>query len=269
MLGYKQLLSRPTRTMTGTDTLHTATVQFASGDLQIPGYVAYPTQPGAYPAIVVIQEIFGVNPHIREVTERIAREGYVAIAPHIYHRQVQNFEVGYSDEETAQGRRYKVGTQATELLQDIQSAIAYLRTHHAIQGTKAGCIGFCFGGHVAYLAATLPDIGATASFYGAGITQLTPGGGAPTVTRTAEIPGTLYAFFGTADPLIDLAEVDAIEAALAAAHVPHQVFRYEGATHGFFCDHRSSYDPIAAADAWGHVKTLFTEHLTGTTPTSN
>lgn len=255
--------------MTGTDTLHTATVQFQSGEMQIPAYVAAPAEPGTYPAVVVIQEIFGVNPHIRDVTERIAREGYVTIAPHIYHRQVQNFEVGYGDDETALGRRYKVGTQAAELLQDIQGAIVYLRTHHAIRGAKAGCIGFCFGGHVAYLAATLPDIGATASFYGAGITQLTPGGGEPTVTRTAAIQGVVYAFFGTADPLIDPSEVDAMEAALAAANVPHRVFRYEGATHGFFCDRRSSYEPTAAADGWGHVKALFIENLTDSIPASN
>lgn len=256
-------------TTAGPNTVETQTVHFHSGDTLIPGYVAAPTAVGTYPAVVVIQEIFGVNGHIREVTERIAAEGYVAIAPHIYHRQVQNFEVGYSEADTALGRHYKVNTQADELLQDIQGAIAYLRHHHGIQGDKAGCIGFCFGGHVAYLAATLPEIGATASFYGAGITQLIPGGGAPTVTRTPEIAGTLYAFFGTDDPLIALAEVDEIEAALIAAQVPHRIFRYQGATHGFFCDRRDSYDPAAAADAWEQVKTLFTQNLKGLDPTSN
>ncbi|WP_008312076.1 dienelactone hydrolase family protein [Leptolyngbya sp. PCC 6406] len=246
--------------------IQTATIEFQSGALngvsaQIPAYLAQPVAAGSYPAVVVIQEIFGVNAHIREVANRIAQEGYIAIAPHIYHRQVPNFEVGYSDEEMALGRQYKAGTTAEELLSDIQGAIAYLRQGILSLDGKVGCIGFCFGGHVAYLAATLPEIHATASFYGAGIAQFTPGGGAPTLSHTAEITGTLYGFFGTEDALIPLAEVDAIEAALKVNQVPHQIIRYPGARHGFFCDHRASYDPAAATDAWAKVSALFAKEL--------
>ncbi|KAB1991121.1 dienelactone hydrolase family protein, partial [Haemophilus parainfluenzae] len=106
--------------------VRTETVQITSGDLQIPAYLAEPSREGSFPGVVVIQEIFGVNSHIREVAERLAAAGYVAIAPHIYHRQAPNFEVGYDDEGIALGRQYKAGTRADELLSDIQSAIDFL-----------------------------------------------------------------------------------------------------------------------------------------------
>lgn len=241
--------------------IRTADVKVPNGELQIAAYQAEPVAEGQFPAIIVIQEIFGVNLHIREVTERIAREGYVAIAPAMYQRLAPGFESGYTPEDVYIGKQYKQQTTASELLSDIQAAIAYLKSLPNVKKDRFGCIGFCFGGHVAYLAATLPDIQATASFYGAGITTLTPGGGEPTVTRTGEIKGTLYAFFGTQDASIPLEQVNQIEAQLQRHNIPHQVFRYD-ADHGFFCDRRGSYNPLAAADAWVQVKQLFQEQLT-------
>jgi carboxymethylenebutenolidase len=235
-------------------------VKVPNGDLQIDAYLAQPTEEGTYPAVIVIQEIFGVNAHIREVTERIAHAGYVAIAPAIYQRTAPNFEVGYTAEDTAKGREYKNKTTAAELLSDVQATIQYLRTLSTVKPDAIGSIGFCFGGHVVYLAATLPDIKATASFYGGGIATMTPGGGAPTITLTGDIKGTLYAFFGNQDPLIPNPETEEVEAALKQHQIDHQVFRYE-ATHGFFCDHRDSYNAEAAADAWNKVMQLFQTRL--------
>lgn len=239
----------------------TSNVELPGDNLSIAGYLAQPQTPGNYPGIVVLPEIFGVNIHIREVTERIAKQGYVAIAPALFQRQAPGFETGYTPEDIEMGRKYAWGqTQASELLSDIQSAIDYLKSLPAVKAdkfAKFGCIGFCFGGHVAYLAATLLDIKATASFYGAGITTRTPGGGAATVTHTREIQGTIYAFFGMEDGSIPPAQVDEIEAELEKYQIPHQIFRYDGAEHGFFCDHRASYNAKAAADAWERVKELF------------
>lgn len=233
--------------------VRTETISISSGDTEIFAYLAEPSSPGRFGAIVVIQEVFGVNSHIREVTERLARAGYVAIAPHIYHRQAPGFEVGYTSEDLELGRCYKQGTTAEELLADVRGAIAYLHSKDNVIPAGVGCIGFCFGGHVAYLAATLPEVKATASFYGAGVATLTPGGGAPTLSRTSEIKGTFYGFFGEKDPLISSEEVSQIEAALTQHGVPHQIFRYPNAEHGFFCDQRYSYSPEAARDAWEQV----------------
>lgn len=239
----------------------TSTVSIDSGLVKVPAYLAHPEHADNLPIVVVIQEIFGVNTHIRDVTERIAREGYIAIAPHIYHRQIPGFEVGYSSADLDVGRKYKAGTQADELLSDVQGAIDYGRDRFNAPSVAAGCIGFCFGGHVAYLAATLQDIKATASFYGAGIVDSTPGSGSPTLTRTPDIKGTLHVFFGLDDPLIPHTDIDAIETALQQSSISHRVFRYDGATHGFFCDRRASYDEDAAQDAWKHVKSLFGSEL--------
>jgi carboxymethylenebutenolidase len=246
-----------------TQNINARSVKIQNQDLEIDAYLAIPAQTGTFPAIVVIQEIFGVNAHIRDVTERLARQGYVAIAPAIYQRQAPGYESGYSPEEVRQGRVYKEQTRAEDLLGDIRAAIAYLQTLPQVEQEAIGCIGFCFGGHVAYLAATIPEVRATASFYGAGITTWCPGGGAAVVSRTGQIGGTLYAFFGAEDSSIPLAQVDEIEAALAQHGIRHRVWRYPGAGHGFFCDRRDSYNPEAAADAWEQVKALFDGLLGG------
>jgi carboxymethylenebutenolidase len=240
--------------------IDTTDINLSQDNLVINAYLAKPRE-GNYPGVVVLQEIFGVNKHIKEVTEKIAKQGYVAIAPALFQRQVSDFAIGYSPEDVQLGRKYKAGTKASELLSDIQIAINYLKTLSQVKKEGFGCIGFCFGGHVAYLAATLPDIKATASFYGAGIVNDIPGGGLPTITRTSEIKGTLYAFFGIDDGSIPGIQVDEIESELSKNRISHRVFRYDGADHGFFCDHRASYNPKATVDAWEQVKQLFSQHL--------
>lgn len=238
--------------------IDTKNVKIASDSVQIDAYLAKPQGEGSYPGIVVLQEIFGVNKHIQEVTERIAKEGYVAIAPALFQRQAPGFKTGYTPGDIEVGRRYAwEQSKASELLSDIQSAIDYLKTLKEVKKDTFGCIGFCFGGHVAYLAASNRDIKATASFYGARITTSTPGGGAPTLNVTSEIKGMLYGFFGMEDSSIPIEQVEQIEAELKKYKVSGRVFRYSRANHGFFCDHRASYNPQAATDAWERVKELF------------
>jgi carboxymethylenebutenolidase len=240
----------------------TNSVKVSNGLLQIEAYLAMPVKGSSLPAVIVLQEIFGINSHIRDVTERLAKEGYIAIAPALFQRFAPGFEAGYTAADIKIGKEYKDKTKATELLSDIQATINYLVSQTAVHANAIGCIGFCFGGHVAYLAATLPEIQATAAFYGAGIATMTPGGGKPTLSRTEEIKGrTIYAFFGMADASIPAPEVEQIEAALNKQQVLHRILRYEGADHGFFCDQRASYNEAAAVDAWNQVKQLFKQEL--------
>lgn len=241
--------------------IQTKRVIVPNENLEIAAYLAQPTGAGPYPAVIVVQEVFGVNAHIRDVTERIARLGYVAIAPAIYQRFAPDFETGYTPADLEIGRKYKQQTKAPELLSDIQATINYLKQQSQVKSSNIGCIGFCFGGHVAYLAATLPEIKATAAFYGAGVATNTPGGGSPTISQTSEIKGTIYTFFGMEDSSIPVAEVDQIEAELQKHRISHHVFRYDGAEHGFFCNQRASYNAEAAADAWEQVKQLFSTEL--------
>ncbi|MGB0563479.1 MAG: dienelactone hydrolase family protein [Spirulinaceae cyanobacterium] len=237
--------------------IQTQTIQLAQDSITIAAYLTQPSSPGIYPAVVVIQEIFGVNPHIRSVADRFAQAGYVAIAPAIYQRTAPGLELGYTPEALVEGRKHKALTTASQLLGDIQSAIDYLQSLPNVKPGGVGTIGFCFGGHVAYLAATLPTVKVTASFYGAGIAVMTPGGGEPTLTRTAQIHGAIDCFFGNDDPLIPVEQVEQIAAALQAQAIDHRIFRYDGAGHGFFCDQRADYRPDAAQDSWQQVLQRF------------
>lgn len=242
-------------------TLNTETVQVPNQDLLISAYLAQPDSSEELPAIIVVQEIFGVNEHIQDITRRIANEGYVAIAPAIYQRQAPNFTAGYTTADIEIGRKYKNETKAEELLSDIQATIDFLYQLPKVKKTGVGAIGFCFGGHVTYLTATLPEIKATASFYGAGITNWCPGSNLPTIERTKDIKGKIYCFFGEKDASIPLEQVTQIEAELQKYQIPHQIFRYPEADHGFMCDRRSSYHPESAQDAWEKVLELFKNNL--------
>ena len=240
--------------------INTQHVKVPNNGLEIDAYLAQPASTGTYGAVIVIQEIFGVNSHIRDVAERIAKQGYVAIAPAMFQRAKPGFDVGYSQEDMQLGFQYMQQTKAPEIMSDIQATIAYLKTLPNVKAEAIGAIGFCFGGHVAYLAATLPDIKAAASFYGGGIATSGLGADTPTINRTSEIKGTIYAFFGTQDSFIPQEQNQQIEAELKKHHINHRVFRYN-ADHGFFCDQRTSYNSEAAADAWQHLLELFQNTL--------
>jgi len=240
--------------------IHTQWVNVEVNGGHMPSYMAWPdnNSEGPWPAVIVFMEIFGVNSHIRSVTERIAQEGYVAIAPNYYHRTTDNLELGYSDRDVEIGRQHKEKTTREGLLVDIRAVIEFLKLNKNVEPKEhIGCIGFCFGGHVAFIAAGMKEIVATASFYGAGIATNAPGGGAPTVTHSKEIEGEIICLFGEDDDLIPHEQTVTIGQALRDAGVEHEIIRYSNTGHGFFCDQRDSFDPSAAEDAWLRVKSLF------------
>jgi carboxymethylenebutenolidase len=227
----------------------------------MPAYVAAPAGEGPFPAVIVIEEIFGVNSHIRDVTERVAREGYVAIAPDIHHRAAPGQELAYDQEGMQKGMALIPKLSADGFAADMKATLGYLRGRKDVRGDRVGCMGFCIGGHLAYLAACTTDVKATASFYGGGIATFSPGGGPATVTKTPGIRGRILCLFGGQDPMIPAEQVEIIKKALADAGVKHEVIVYPNSTHGFFCDQRGSYNPTDAADAWTRVKALFKSEL--------
>jgi carboxymethylenebutenolidase len=230
---------------------------------KMPTYVALPAGAGPHPAVIVFQEIFGVNAHIRDVSNRLAREGYVAIAPDYHHRAWEpGTQRGYTDETMKQGMQLIPKLTVAGLKADIDATIAYLGTRKDVDVKRLGAIGFCIGGHAAYFAAEVaPAIKATASFYGGGIATFGLGAPQPTVTRTKEIKGKMLAFFGKKDPMIPQDQVETIKKALADSGVEHEVVVYDDASHAFFCDARGNYEPKAAADAWERVKKFFAREL--------
>lgn len=257
--------------------IKTSSVQIPNQDLNIDAYLAQPARAGKFAAVIVFQEIFGVNKNIREIADLIAQQGYVAIAPALYQRTAPGFthdfspeHCGYSPEAYELGVQYFQQVKYWEIFRDIEATIVYLKTLANVKTEAIGCIGFCFGGHVAYMAATLPDIKATASFYGGGITTSSYGEDTPTLKLTAKIQGTIYLFYGTRDHLLSQGEVQEVEAELKQQQVRHRIFLYD-AGHGFFAgffkdkypfiEKHPSFNSEAAPHAWQQVLELFENRL--------
>jgi carboxymethylenebutenolidase len=243
--------------------VRTETVELTVDGQKMPTFVAYPEAAGPRPAVLVFQEIFGVNAHIRDVAERVAREGYVAIAPDYHHRAWKpGSELPYTDEGMKKGMELIPKLTAQGILADVDACIAYLKTKKEANTAKLGVMGFCIGGHAAYLTAASRPIAATASFYGGGIATFGPGGGKKTIDLTGNIKGKILCLFGKDDPMIGQDQVAAIKKALEDNKVRHEVVVYDNASHAFFRDvdprmHREH----AAKDAWERVKRLFKEEL--------
>jgi carboxymethylenebutenolidase len=165
--------------------VRTEEVKLTVDGKEMPAFLALPEAAGARPAVLVFEEVFGVNVHIRDVSERLAREGYVAIAPDYHHRAwTPGTQLGYTDEDMKKGMALIPKLTAEGLLADMGATIAYLKTRKEVDAAKLGAIGFCIGGHIAYLAAATQPITVTASFYGGGIATFGPGGAKKTVERT-------------------------------------------------------------------------------------
>ena len=215
-------------------------------------------------AVLVLPEVFGVNGWVRSVAERLAAEGYAALAMPIFARTAPDFETGYDEAGLALGREHRDAVTAEELLADAGWAIAWLQAQPGLEGKAVGCVGFCFGGHLALIAATLPAVAATCNFYGARVSNFRPGGGSPTLELLPQIQGHLLCFCGDQDPLMPPDELAAIESAIAASQQPGRERRMvmaPGAGHGFMCEARADFHPEAARQGWAEMLALFAKGL--------
>jgi carboxymethylenebutenolidase len=214
----------------------------ASDNFQLSGYRAEPAStPKA--AVVVIQEIFGVNHHIRAICDRFAGNGYVAIAPAIFDRIEPNFQSGYSPEEIAVARKFVTNPDWTAMLRDSQAAIDAVKDVGPV-----GIIGFCLGGSVAYAAATkLSGLSAAIGYYGGAIVRF--------ADDTPKVPTQLH--FGEKDAGIPLSDVEIIR----TKRPDVEIHVYPGAQHGFNCDERASYDPANAGIAKQRSLDFLARHL--------
>ena len=213
-------------------------------------YVSHPAPSAgnSFPAIIVIQEAFGVTKHIEKVCDRFAQEGYVAIAPALYHREHPNPKLGY--DEMPSVMNYMGALKDDELLEDINVTIDYLQKHYQrTMGQKIGIVGYCVGGRITYLAATgCPEISAASVYYGGRI--LVPFGDGPApIDLTNQIKIPVMGNFGAEDTNPSPEDVQAIEAKLKEAGVTYDFKSYDGAGHGFNCNERDSYHEASANDA--------------------
>ena len=221
----------------------------AADGFECPNYVARPAQ-AARGAVVVLQEIFGVNSHIRALVDDFAQQGYLALAPALFHRLRPDVELGYTAADVEQGRMLKSDAEALPapgVLADVAAAVAYA----AAQGVgKVGIVGYCWGGLLVWRSAcTVPGLDAAVAYYGGGMTA------AAEVAREALCP--VMCHFGEQDHAIPIKGVHAF----AQAHSAALVHVYP-AQHGFNCDQRASHDAASAALARQRTLDFFAHHLT-------
>jgi len=239
----------------------TEDVSISVGNDVMPAYIARPEGNQSLPAVIVWMEIFGVNSHIQDVTERIAKEGYVACAPNFFHRVAPNLNLEYNETGMNEGIEHMMKLTADNMIADQKATIAYL-TGRGDVTDKIGAMGFCIGGHMTYLTACENDIAAAASFYGGGIAAPEGPGGAPsTISRTGKINCPILCLFGGLDAHIPVEHTSAVHTALKEHKRDGEVVIYDEADHGFFCDKRESFHADSAADAWTRTKNLFSENL--------
>jgi carboxymethylenebutenolidase len=233
-------------------------VEIPVGGASMGGYLARLEGDAALPAVIVYMEIFGINSHIRSVVDRVAAEGFVALAPDYFHRTGPGIELAYDDEGMGKGMALLGQLQADEMIADAQATIDYLKARPDVGGRGIAAMGFCIGGHMTYLAACETEVAASASYYGGGIAAPQgPGGAESTLSRSAKIGGQIHCYFGGQDAMIPQEQVAAIQAALADAGIDHEVTVYPSSDHGFNCDQRDSYDSDSSRDAWGKTMALF------------
>ena len=213
-------------------------------------YLALPPA-GSGPGLVLLQEIFGVNAHIRAVAEQYALDGFVVLAPDVFWRSAPRTDIGYTPEDIQKGMSMATGVAPADLLSDLQVTVAALRARPETAGHKVGAIGYCMGGRLAYTAAALAGVDAAVAYYGGGIQgqlALAAGISCPTLFHYAENDGN-----------IPLAAVEQVRAAMAGKDAQFHI--YPGAHHGFNCWARSSYDAKSAALAHGRSLEFLARHL--------
>ncbi len=210
---------------------------------QLGAYVSENAGP-THAAVVVLQEIFGVNRHIRSVADDYASQGFWAIAPALFDRAEPNVELDYNATDSSRGMKIASQIGMENALKDVAAAIEYVGS--ALRGKRAGVVGYCFGGSLAWLAATRLNAHAAVCYYGGSIAKY--------ASEVPRCPVMLH--FGSQDPHIPASEIEKIQ----RAHPELPVFLYD-AGHGFNCDQRKDYAPQAASLARERTLEFFRKHL--------
>jgi carboxymethylenebutenolidase len=221
------------------------TVAYPGGESgTLSGYLARPEGDGPWPAVVVIQEWWGLNEHIKDITRRLAAEGFVALAPDLYGGKVVS--------EPNEARKLVMELDMDAAVREIQDAISFLLAQNYVAGPTVGITGFCMGGRLVLMTALVEDrLGAAVPWYGS---PLTP-------AEAAQVKAPIQGHYGDKDGGIPVASVEAMQEGLVQAGVANEIYVYAGAQHAFFNDTRPSYDAEAAALAWPRMLAWLRTHL--------
>ncbi len=206
-------------------------------------YIAFPENEKQFPALLLFQEAFGVTKHIRSVAERLCKKGYAVIAPDLYHRTVKRAEIPYTDFPTADPHRKAITLDG--LKTDLAACYDWLIRQSGVQKDKIGSIGFCMGGRVAYYSNAILPLAASVSYYGGGIDLLTD--------LCPQLHSPQLFFWGGLDKNITDDKISVVINAVKNAGKEFTSVTISNADHGFNCDERASYHPLAAKEAWAHT----------------
>jgi carboxymethylenebutenolidase len=223
-------------------TINTERISLQVGDgTSMNAYVATPADAAKAPGLIVFQEAFGVNAHIRDVTERFARQGYVAIAPEMFHRTAPGFEGAYNNFPAVAPHLQALTPDG--IVADARAAFDWLQKSPRVLPNSTACVGYCMGGRCSYLANSALPLKAAISFYGGGI--------APALlTRAAAQNAPILFFWGGLDAHIPKDQIRSVIDAMQEAKKTYVNVEFSDADHGFFCDVRPSYKETAAKQAW-------------------
>ncbi|MBV8935754.1 MAG: dienelactone hydrolase family protein [Alphaproteobacteria bacterium] len=245
---------------TDTNGLDAGEVKVPVKDGTIPAYRAMPDKGGPFPTVLVVQEIFGVHEHIKDICRRLAKLGYFAIAPELYARQGDPSK--YTDI-PALVSEIVVKVPTEQVMSDLDATEAYAKSTGKADTAKLAVIGFCWGGWATWMyAAHNPDLKAAVPWYGADrkITDIIPKN---PVDIAGSVKCPVLAFYGGQDQSIPQETVDKRQAACKAAGKTCEAKVYPDAPHGFNADYRPSYRADAAKDAWARMLAWFKEHGVG------
>lgn len=223
------------------------TIETTSGLMDV--FVASPTSTSKAPVILVFQEAFGVNQHIRAVCERFAAAGFLAAAPELFHRSGRRIEIPYTERKEFMSLLSVMKND--HILQDAKDTLSFLKNIPNADLANISTVGFCVGGFASALCATHMDIKKMVSFYGAGIVNKREGIGLdPFVEEMNQIKGSCLFFYGGKDASIPYSDINQIEKKLTSSQIPFEVDIFENSDHGFFCDERKSFNQQDASIAW-------------------
>ncbi len=232
------------------------------GGSSMPSYLSRPDGADPKPAVIVLQEIFGVNAEVKRIADLFASAGYVALAINYYHRTHPNLNEPYTQEGLQHGFAAAGQVSKASLRADVAAAIAWLDAQPFVESGKIATVGFCFGGTAAFTTATLPGLKAAIPFYGGHIAANLPNGDPAPLADIGDINIPLLLFFGGKDDFIPAEAVASIDAALTEAHKPHEVVTYPNVGHAFFRESSAALgESSEVADAWHKVQDFLSKSL--------
>lgn len=252
-----QPVSAQTAISTSTEGLEAGEVTIPTADVDVPAYRAMPAAGGPFPIVLVVQEIFGVHEYIKDVCRRLAKQGYMAIAPQMYARQGDVLSLSSIDEI----RKIVAKVPDAQVMNDLDSAVAFAKGTGKGDAERLAITGFCWGGRVTWLyAAHNPQLKAGVAWYGRLVGEpnsLTP---AHPVDVAAKLKAPVLGLYGGEDQGIPLDTVETMRAACKAAGKTCEIVVYPDAPHAFHADYRPSYRPEPAADGWGRLLSWLKQH---------